>query len=333
VKILPILIATALAVAQSACAQSAQKTLYLVHLSDDLPVFATSVRMISGLTEASLDETQHSLTLKGTPDQMALAEWLVKSVDVSTNGPGDPNVGAPYRVSGTDDSVRVFYLTYTSTVQETQEVATLIRTIGEIRQVAVYQPQRALMIRGTSEQLAMVDWISSQLANHKPGQSSDGAVFKLAAAPENVIRVFWTQTTSSMREFQNMATVLRSAAAIRRVFTYNKQMAIAVRDTDDQIALAAVLLRDLDQPAHATAPHATGAKDWPVVQAFFLRPTPGIDPWSDADLQKTVADVRAVGNVMIIDYAPKRAIVVRTTSDQLAATAKVLEGKLAAVAQ
>ena len=116
-----------------------------------------------------------------------------------------------------------------------------------------------------------------------------------------------------------MATMLRSAAEIRRVFTYNKQMAIAVRGTEDQIALAAVLLRDLDQPAHATAPHATGAKDWPVVQAFFLTPIPGIDPWSDADLQKTVADVRAVGNVMVIDYAPKRAIVVRSTRDQLAA--------------
>ena len=138
--------------------------------------------MISGLTEASLDDAQHSLTLKGTPEQMALAEWLVKSLDVSTNGPGDPNVGAPYRVSGTDDSVRVFYLTYTGTVQETQEVATLIRTIGEIRQVAVYQPQGALIIRGTAEQLAMVDWMSAQLANHKSGQPSDGTDFKLAGA-------------------------------------------------------------------------------------------------------------------------------------------------------
>lgn len=327
-KLSPIVIAASLAVAQSACAQSGPKTVYLVHIADDLPVFATAVRTISGVAEVSVDMIEHSLTLKGTPDQMALVESLVKSVDVATNGPGDPDVGAPYRVSGTDDSVRILYLNYTGTVQEMQEVATVIRTIGEIRQVAVYQPQRALMIRGTAEQLAMVDWVSAQLANHKPGQQSSGSDFKLGAAPENVITVFWTQTTSSMRAFQNMATVLRGAAAIRRVFTHNKQMAIVVRDTDDQIALAAVLLRDLDQPAHATAPHATGAKDWPVVQAFFLRPIPGIDPWSDADLQKTVADVRALGNMSIIDYPATRAIVVRSTSNQLAAAAKMLDGKL-----
>ena len=48
-----------------------------------------------------------------------------------------------------DDVVRVFYLANTGTVQEFQEVATLVRSIGDIRYTFTYNAPKAAALRGT----------------------------------------------------------------------------------------------------------------------------------------------------------------------------------------
>jgi general secretion pathway protein D len=65
---------------------------------------------------------------------------------------------------------------------------------------------------------------------------------------DNVVRVFYVQNATSVQEFQEIATAVRSIADIRRVFTYNAQHAIVIRGTPDQIALAEKLIHDLDKP-------------------------------------------------------------------------------------
>jgi general secretion pathway protein D len=65
---------------------------------------------------------------------------------------------------------------------------------------------------------------------------------------DNVVKVFYVQNATSVQEFQEIATAVRSLTEIRRVFTYNAQKAILMRGTPDQIALAEKLIHDLDKP-------------------------------------------------------------------------------------
>ena len=65
---------------------------------------------------------------------------------------------------------------------------------------------------------------------------------------DNVVRVFYIQNSTSVQEFQEIATAVRSLTEIRRVFTYNAQRAILMRGTPDQIGLAEKLIHDLDKP-------------------------------------------------------------------------------------
>ncbi|MBS1874305.1 MAG: tetratricopeptide repeat protein [Acidobacteria bacterium] len=65
---------------------------------------------------------------------------------------------------------------------------------------------------------------------------------------DNVVKVFYVQNATSVQEFQEIATAVRSLTEIRRVFTYNAQRAILMRGTPDQIALAEKLIHDLDKP-------------------------------------------------------------------------------------
>jgi general secretion pathway protein D len=65
---------------------------------------------------------------------------------------------------------------------------------------------------------------------------------------DNVVKVFYVTNATSVQEFQEIATAVRTVAEIRRVYTYNAQKAMVVRGTQDQVALAEKLVHDLDKP-------------------------------------------------------------------------------------
>ena len=65
---------------------------------------------------------------------------------------------------------------------------------------------------------------------------------------DEVVKVFYVTNVTSVQEFQEIATTIRTVAEIRRVFTYNAQKALIVRGTADQVALAEKLIHDLDKP-------------------------------------------------------------------------------------
>lgn len=313
--------------------QTVSKTVYFAHLSQDLGEVASAIRTIAGMPMPAVDETKKSLTLRGTSDQVALGEWLFNSLDAAGSGNLDPNIGAPYRVSGNDDIVRVIYLGYASTVQDQQEVATAIRTIAEIRPVWVYSPQKAMVLRGTAEQLAMADWVSSAFDRHKKGDRGEPGEFRMTAGGENVMRVLWVSAAPGVREFQSLATLMRSAAAIRRVFTYNDQKAIVIRGTADQVDLAAWLTAELDQPAHATSPRIIPYLKENVLRVYYLNPKTVGPGTPDAEMSKIASEVRAsIGIPMVMPYTPTFAITVRGSEEQLAAAEKMLAGRLLASA-
>jgi general secretion pathway protein D len=65
---------------------------------------------------------------------------------------------------------------------------------------------------------------------------------------DDVVKIFYVTNATSVQEFQEIATAVRTVAEIRRVFTYNAQKAMIVRDTVDKVALAEKLVHDLDKP-------------------------------------------------------------------------------------
>ena len=66
-----------------------------------------------------------------------------------------------------DEVVRVFYVPNASTVQEFQEIANGIRTVTEIRRLFTYNAGRAMMVRGTADQVALVEKLVHDLDKPK----------------------------------------------------------------------------------------------------------------------------------------------------------------------
>ncbi len=245
-----------LASGQPSADQSVDRVLHYTH-AETLRSFqemASVIRSIVEIRQASVDSTQGTLALRGSAHQVALADWLFHELDRPANGqpPTQHSATREYRMPGNDDDVvRVFFVAYATTVQELQEMTTLIRSIGDIRRLFTYGPPRALTFRGTRDELALAEWLFDELdkpANEQsPAQGPAPHRYRAPYSDEDTVRVFYLPRNATVQGFQEMATRIRTATKIRRAFTYNPRRALAVRGTADQIALAEQMIQELDK--------------------------------------------------------------------------------------
>jgi hypothetical protein len=230
--------------------------------------------------------------------------------------------------SGADNVVRMFYLERGQTVQEFQELATLLRTITETRRIFTYNDARAAVFRGTADQMAMTDWMIGDIekAAVGPRPHSVSRQYLLPASPtptpnENVTQIFYLANTPTVQDFQELATLMRTIAEVRRVFTYNTPRAIAVRGTADQVAFVNWLFNELDQPVHGQQAHQSAIYTYPVVgrddgttaRVFYL---PHIA--TTQDFQKIATTIHTVAQIRrVFTWNEARAMAVRGTVDQV----------------
>jgi hypothetical protein len=209
----------------------------------DLQEVATMMRSMGEIRRVFTCNTPRAIVVRGTDQQLALAAWLLIDLDRQTlaAGPGSP-ASREFHMSDGDDAVRVYYATQTATVQDFQEVATLVRSTAEIRRVFTYNTPRAIALRGTAEQLALADWLFRELKVN--GWPPDTREFHLAGGGDDIVRVFYLTNTMTLQQFQEIVRSIRTETKIRRAFTYNAPRAVAFRGTGPQIAMAEELLKE-----------------------------------------------------------------------------------------
>jgi len=204
---------------------------------------ATVIRTIANIREVSTDNDQKSVTVHATDGQIAMAEWLFNELDSPAAQPPVPN---EYRAPGSsDDVVRVFYLTTPATVQDFQEVATLVRTISSILRVFTYNARKALVVRDTAAQVQLAEWLVKELEQPAAPSSHE---YRIPGGKDDVVHVLYLPQTGSVQAFQKAATQIRTATQMNRVFTCNTPKALAVRGSADQIAMAERMAAQLDHP-------------------------------------------------------------------------------------
>ena len=210
----------------------------------DFQEVATTIRTIAEIRRVFAFSTPRALALRGTADQVAAAAFMIHELDQPAGAKkADSRVHQMIDTGNHGETVvRIFYLPYTSTIQQFQEVATLVRTIAEIRRVFTCNTPKALIVRGTADQMALVDWMVHELG--KPVDPATLASQPYTMADDSVVRVFYVKNVPTVQAFQQVATQIRTASSIRRVFTYNATMAMAVRGTAAQLAIVDQMLQD-----------------------------------------------------------------------------------------
>jgi hypothetical protein len=221
-----------------------ERVFYLTHTAtaQQFQEVATTIRTITDIQQISTDTDQKSVTVHATAAQIAMAEWLFNELDSPV---AQPSVPHEYRApNSSDDVVRVFYVTTAATVQNFQEIATLVRTISDIRRVFTYNGRNALVVRGTDAQIVLAEWLLKELEPEAPSSTRRYQM----TGNDDVVQVLRLPRTATVQNFQKAATQIREATQIKKVFTYNTLRAAAFRGTAEQIATAERMAAQLDKP-------------------------------------------------------------------------------------
>jgi type II secretory pathway component GspD/PulD (secretin) len=288
----------------------------------DFQEIAGVIHYITDIPQPSVDATEKSLSLVGTPGQAALAEWLFSNLDKPANVSPDA-AKHEYRVSDSaDDVVRLFYLTNPEVPTGVQEIVTAVRSLADIRQVFTYDDLRAVVVRGTSDQINLAEFLFVQM--DKPAVPESGPSTEFRMGPDSLARVFYLPNTKTDQDFQVAVTVVRTIAQSRYAFSYKTTRAVAVRGTDEQVALAKWLFEDLDG---AKSPDS-GVHQYQLLSSSdeFVRVFYRAHDATSQRLGETLHQIESkTQGASWGVYTPTNAIVIRGTAQQIAGAAELIQ--------
>jgi hypothetical protein len=277
--------------------------------------------------------TDKSITVNGTEEQISLAAWLAKELN---DAPSSRQAMVAHEYPGTagsNDDVRVYFLANTNTPQELQEAVNITRSVADIMRFFPCNEIRAIVARGTPQQIEMSQWLLGELdqpaGSLKPGHREHPYPSDPRASLTQIYVLTNIDTPQGIQEIVNGT---RSLADVQRCFPYNSRRVLAMRASTEQIAFADWILGQLDKPAAAAPDTATheykyntgNARDTAsVARVFFLNHVEG-----PQQLMELVAEVRTATNIQrTFPNSQARAIMMRGTGDQISRAELMLKDK------
>lgn len=217
------------------------------------------------------------------------------------------------------DLERVFHFTNTRSPQSLQEIATVVRSMTELRDLKVDAGQKTLTFSGSQAQGALADWILIHLDKRTANLPSPPR-FEAQFDQDRAVKIFYLRHTHTPQTLQELATAIRTVVTIPRLFVYQGESAIVVRGTPDQVMLAEWMVEQLDGTARptATAFRWSGSDD--LVRLFQV-------PWAATPqrLQEIAVKFRRDASIrLLMTYNPSKVIAARGSAAQLAQAEQIV---------
>jgi hypothetical protein len=202
------------------------------------------------------------------------------------------------------------------------EAATVIRSIGEIRDLQVNAAERSLSLHADPEQVAFADWLFTKLdRNDEPIPGPGPLDYRTTQGSSDLIRVVYFRYLKTPEDIRQLSTVVRSLTEIRRAFVSIAAGAFVARGTQDQMDAASWLIDSLDKPelGTGTKEYRMGGNGEDVIGLLHVPAA------SSEELQNFGSQVvLATQSRYVFTYYPLRVIAIRNTPAKLQEAAKVM---------
>lgn len=283
----------------------------------------TCLRSVAEIKDLSVSDTD--VTVKGSPGQLAFAEWALSQLDIPP-GPFVHSVSADFPYDGNpQDVVRIFRAAHAPGIQAFQEMATSIRSVNEIRRLYTYNATHSIILRAKPGDLDASRWMFEQLDQAATDAKPQTYTIPLPTSPnrlelETTIRVLRVSQSLNVQEFQATVTAVRSITEIRRVYSYSPSKTIIAKGSSEMIDMLSWLVAQLDQdsPSGSTLEYRVPAAD-DLVNIIFL---PQDLPVSD--FQAAATRIRtATGIQRFFTCDRPRAVLVRGAASEVAQVRKL----------
>ena len=291
--------------------------------------FINLVRSICEVREVTADWKAHTITVTGNPDQLALVGWLRNELDHPADArPGDFEVSDTTFNDARSPAIKVFNPVHLTTPQQLQEAINGVRSIAEAQRVVSMTAEGAIVLRSDADHAAFAEWVlreaDTAAAGKAPREASQYTFTDPMMRPAMRVsqaRVYHPAGAWTAADLQETVNALRVISGAMRVAYFTAGSAIALRGSDDQVAIADWLIGQLVEPTPNGEHQYEGPalKDQ-IVRAFF--PSNGKTP---QELLNDVAQVRqSAGIQWIASCTRSGAVIVRGTADQVSSAASVL---------
>jgi hypothetical protein len=193
-----------------------------------------------------------AIALRGTADQAAVAEWVVRNLDVPEGIQPPSSRAKPLTTlypGVRDPVVRIFFLEHAELPIAMQEMVNIIRTIADIPRVFPLNGARAMIIRGNEGQIAMSEWLLHEMDQKPSGQAAESGQRATFSTYGDAVeaRVFHLAHLQDPRAVQEAINTLRANVGIQRVMASSAAQVVALRANADQVARAEKLIAERDQ--------------------------------------------------------------------------------------
>ena len=222
--------------------------------ADGLNQLATAVRGVSDLRLLTTHIAQRAVIARGTADQLGAAEWLLRQMDKARNEPMRHSATSQYFIQDPADRrvLQVLYMADTESFQDLEMVATAMRTTAEVRWAFIYNPSKALAIRGKAGQVATAEWLFNELDQPKlspvsaPQNKAAARIYRVPDSIDNVLRVFNLTRAATGADVDKAAEQVRMATRSSWVIPYESHRAIVFRGTTAQMAQAERIIEEMN---------------------------------------------------------------------------------------
>ncbi len=278
----------------------------------------TCLRSIADFKDLSVTDTD--VTVKGSPGQLAFAEWALSQLDI----PPEPvvhSVSADFPYDGNpQDVVRIFRVAHATNVQAFQEMATSIRSVNEIRRLFSDNLTRSIILRAKPGDVNASSWMFEQLDQAVSDAKPQTYTIPLPTSPnrmelENTIRVLRMSQPLDLQDFHATVTAVRSITEIRRLYSYSSSKTIIAKGSSEMIDMLSWLVAQLNQSSTggSTLEYRVPAADDLVNITFLPQDLPV------SDFQAAATRIRtATGIQRIYTIDRLRAMLVRGASSEVA---------------
>ncbi len=287
---------------------------------------ATTMRTVAQIRQLSIDSAAATLTMKGTPDELALAEWLLPKLDVaeaSNMGPQE------YRVQrSNEDIVMVFELTHTTTPRGIQEIITTLRTVADIQKIYTVTAPRIITLRGDASQIGLAKFLVFELdqaaqLSAQPRPSAMVHEFKSNGGGLDTALVYGLAHTDGSQSVQEIVTTLRTVLSIQKIFSVTAPNLLAIRGSAIDVQMAEWLIPELDRETanpSGNETHVPGGND-DVVHVFYLAHVT-----TPAGMNGLFTDIRRTTHITnAFLHSVPATLILRGTADQIATAGRMIE--------
>ena len=193
---------------------------------------------------------------------------------------------------------RVFRLTHTPAATGQNEIATTIRTVGQIQKVSVDPVAATMTVQGSATQIALAEWLVPRLDAGIPGPQS----YNVAGNPNDMIVVYPLVNIRDMTSLQEIITTVRTVLDLQLVYNISSSRTLTLRGTANQMAAVDFALPKLDQAgeqrqaASSEHFHVNGAlRGFDTLSVYRLGSAKG-----QLAIQEVITNLRTVTDLMKI---------------------------------